>query len=107
MKFDGLYDGVIPEEDVEDEGEFFNAVTGEEEVADVDEQVADDIGEPSSSNSFALGSKIYSVSSVKNYKAISSLMVDEFGGKVRNSVKTVYQINRDRPEIVGGCSSLS
>ena len=102
LKFDGLYDGVIAEEDVEDEGEFFNAVTGEEEVADVDEQVADDIGEPSSSNSFALGSKIYSVSSVKNYKAISSLMVDEFGGKVRNSVKTVYQINRDRPEIVGG-----
>ena len=61
--------------------------TGEEVVADVDEQVADDIGEPSSSNSFALGSKLYSISSNKDYRAISSLMADEFGaGKVRNSL---------------------
>ena len=102
LKFDGLYDGVIPQEDVEDVSELFDTVTGEEVVADADERVEEDIGEPSSSNSFALGSKLYSVFSVKDYKAIKSLMVDDFGGKVRNSVKTVYNIQRDRPEIVGG-----
>ena len=90
MKFDGLYDVGILEGDVEDEGEFFDAVTGEEEVADVDERAAEDIGESLSSNLFVLSSKLYSVSSNKDYKAISSLIIYEFGGKVRNSVKTMY-----------------
>ena len=85
MKCDGLYDGGILEDDVEDEGEFFDVASAEEEVADVDERVAADIGEPFSINLFELGSNLYSVTFVRDYKAISSLMVEEFGGKVCNS----------------------
>ena len=72
-----------------------------EEVDDADECVAEGIGE-SSANQFALGSKLFSVASIKDYTGITKLMIDDYGEKVHSNVKILYAIQKDRPKIVGG-----
>ena len=56
----------------------------------------------SSNNQFALSSKLFSVTFVKDYTDIRKWMIDDYGQKVCTKVKTLYPIRNGIPRIVGG-----
>ena len=89
FRFGALKDQITPECMGEGEG--------------VDEvELEDETGTDVVCKETSLTQQIYGSVSVKNYFSIRKTMVETFGPRAQEVIKTVYQLKKERPKLVGG-----